>query len=231
VVPPTPAPDPADLARGEALFAAKGCGGCHTFGARALGPGIAAAPDLRNTRERMRADMIVAWIVDPAAVSPRATMPTLGVTRDEAIALRDWIVLADPGGTAPAPPAALTPATRPVTYDEVEERVFGRICIHCHMDPAQNEGRAGPGNAGGFGWPATGIELQTYESVRDHGPQIVAALLRRREEAARDVVRPGEAPAVIRRPEKPGMPLGLPPIPDADIALVEAWYAQGAVGP
>lgn len=125
-------------------------------------------------------------------------------------------------------PAALPTVTRPVAYAEVEEKVFGKICIHCHMDPAQNEGRAGPGNAGGFGWPATGIELQNVASVRAHGPAIVAALLRRRDEAARDVVHPGEVPAEIQRPVLPGMPLGLPPIPDADLALVMAWYAQGA---
>ncbi|MES2639805.1 MAG: c-type cytochrome [Myxococcota bacterium] len=228
-VPATPAPDPANLARGEALFTTKGCVACHTFGAWGAGhAGVPAAPDLRHARDRMTDDAVVAWIVDPSAVSPGATMPALGVTRDEAIALRDWIVLATPGGARPAAPAALPVVTRPVTYAEVEEKVFGKICIHCHMDPAQNEGRAGPGNAGGFGWPATGIELQNIASVREHGPAIVDALLRRRDEAARDVVRPGEAPATITRPVKPGMPLGLPPIPDADIALVRAWYAQGA---
>ncbi|MFN7143510.1 MAG: hypothetical protein ACK4YP_07040, partial [Myxococcota bacterium] len=56
---------------------------------------------------------------------------------------------------------------------------------------------------------------------------IVAALRRRRDEAARDHVRPGEAPAAIDRPTLPGMPLGLPPIPNEDIALVMAWVAQG----
>ncbi|MDP2309779.1 MAG: c-type cytochrome [Pseudomonadota bacterium] len=234
-VPPTPAPDRANLARGEALFASKGCVACHTFGARSVGPGIAAAPDLRHARDRMSDDGVVAWIVDPTAVSPQATMPALGVTREEAIALRDWIVLAEPGGSRPPAPAALPVVTRPVAYAEVEEKVFGKICIHCHMDPEQNEGRAGPGNAGGFGWPATGIELQNVASLRKHGPAILDALLRRRDEAVRDVVHPGEAPASTVefpaiRPEKPGMPLGLPPIPDADIALVRAWYAQGAPG-
>lgn len=227
-VPEAPAPDRANLGRGEALFTAKGCVACHTFGAQGTSSGIPSAPDLRHARDRMTDAAIVAWIVNPAAVSPGATMPALGVSRDEAVALRDWIVLAEPGGARPPVPAALPVVTRPVAYAEVEEKVFGKICIHCHMDPAQNEGRAGPGNAGGFGWPATGIELQNVASLREHGPAIVDALLRRREEAARDFVRPGEAPARVVRPEKPGMPLGLPPIPDADIALVQAWYAQGA---
>ncbi len=233
-VPATPPPNPANLPEGEALFGQRGCGACHSFGRRVAGAGeagagLAAAPDLQHARDRMTDDAIVAWILDPMAISPRAAMPNLGVSRADAIALRDYLVLADFGGSAPAPLAPLPAAvSRPVRYEEVEERVFGKICVHCHMDPAQNEGRAGPGNAGGFGWPATGIELQTYASVRDHGPVILAALQRRREEAARDRVRPGETPAEITRPEKPGMPLGLPPIPDDDIALVRAWYAQGA---
>lgn len=221
-VPSSPPPSARNVAAGEHLFATKGCGGCHAFGARATA-GIPAAPDLAHARERMSDDALVAWIVDPKAVSPTATMPSLGLTREEAVAVRDYLVLADPAG---APPAALPPAPTPVagaTWEGLEADVFGKICTHCHMDPAQNEGRAGPGNDGGFGWPATGIELQTCASVRDHRDAIVAAMLRRREEAARDHVRPGEVPAAIARPALPGMPLGLPPIPDTDIALVLGW--------
>lgn len=223
----TPAPRAANITVGEATFQAKGCGACHTYGARVPGAGVPAAPDLRHARDRMTDDAIVAWIQDPKAMSPAATMPDLGVSFEEAIAIRDFLVLADPGGAVPKAPGPLPQVSRPVTYAEIEERVIGKICVHCHMDPAQNEGRAGPGNAGGFGWAATGIELQTVEGVRRHGPAIVEALIRRRAEAARDFVQPGEAPARVRRPEKPGMPLGLPPIPDEDIALVAAWVAQG----
>lgn len=226
-VPPTPAPRAANVARGEALFSSKGCVACHTFGASGAPAGVPSAPDLRHARDRMSDDAIVAWILDPKAIAPAATMPAMGVTAEEAVALRDYLVLAEPGGARPAAPGALPTVDRPVTYAEVEARVIGKICVHCHMDPAQNEGRAGPGNAGGFGWPATGIELQTVASVRAHGPAIVDALLRRREEAPRDYVRPGEAPVVVARPARPGMPLGLPPIPDEDIALVKAWVEQG----
>ena len=57
--------------------------------------------------------------------------------------------------------------------------------------------------------------------------KIPDALLRRRQEAARDVVAPGQKPAELHRPDLPGMPLGLEPIDDADTALVLAWIAQG----
>lgn len=228
-VPPAPAPDPAAVAPGERLYGERGCGTCHAFGARAAVAPLPSAPDLRHARDRMGDDTLVAWIVDPRAVAPTATMPALGLTREEATAIRDYLVLADPGGRPAEPPSAALPTVdRPVRWAEVEERVFGRICVHCHMDPAQNEGRAGPGNDGGFGWPATGIELQTPAGVRAHEAAILDALARRRAEVARDVVGPGEIPAAVARPAKPGMPLGLPALSAADEALVRAWFAQGA---
>lgn len=227
-VPATPAPTLDNVATGERLFTERGCGACHAYGSRHTG-GIAAAPDLRWARERMSPDMVAAWIANPAAVHPAATMPALGLAPDEVLAVRDYVVLANPGGAAPTPPASAEDLSSPApTWASVEARVFGKICTHCHMDPAQNEGRRGPGNAGGFGWPATGLELQTYESVVANEAAILAALQRRYAEEARDHVRPGEVPAVVERPALPGMPLGLPALPASDLALVKAWYAAGA---
>lgn len=227
-VAPSPAPSSANVAQGERLFAERGCGACHDFGARVTTGANPAAPDLRWARDRMSDDRLVAWIEDPTALAPTTTMPRLGLGHDEAVALRDYLVLADPGGTTASSRAvAAAPPTAP-TWDDVESRVFGKTCVHCHMDPAQNEGRAGPGNAGGFGWAATGIELQTYEGVRDHRDRVLAALRRRSTEEARDHVAPGQVPATVVRPELPGMPLGLPALSADDLALVEAWYAAGA---
>ena len=119
------------------------------------------------------------------------------------------------------------PVKTPVSWAMVEERVFGKICVHCHMDPEANQGRRGPGNAGGFGWEPTGIQLETREGVIAVGDKIADALARRRLEAVRDYVGLGETPAEVDRPVRPGMPLGLPPIPDEDIALVLGWIEQG----
>jgi cytochrome c2 len=227
-VPTTEPPSAARVARGEALFAQKGCISCHTFGGRSTVGALPMAPDLAVTRDRMDPDHVAAWIADPKSVSAGATMPTLGLAADEVLALRDFVLLADPQATpAPALGAPPAPVSRHVTYAEVEERVFGKICRHCHMNPENNQGRAGPGNAGGFGYPATGIELETYEGVVAAAPKIKDALLRRRLEAHRDVVHAGERPPSVQRPMKPGMPLGLPPIPDEDLALVLGWLAQG----
>ena len=227
-VPRTPKPKKRRVATGEALFAEKGCAACHSLGDRHTEAGIPMAPDLAHTRDRMDADHVAAWIADPSAVSAAATMPTVPLTEDEVLALRDYVLLAPLGWEADATTAELpAPAAEPVTWEQVNVRVFGRICVHCHMAPELNEGRAGPGNAGGFGWAATGIELQTREGVMAVADRIPDALLRRRHEAARDVVLPGRRPATGTRPERPGMPLGLPPLDDADTALVLAWIAQG----
>lgn len=227
----TPKPSKKNVEAGRAKMVTLGCTACHGFGsALPASPGVAQAPDLAHTRNRMGPDHIVAWIENPRALSPSASMPSFGVTRDDAIALRDFLVLAEPEGRAPAaagPPPAAT--TQPVTWATVDERVFGKICAHCHMDPSNpsNLERRGPGNAGGFGWPETGIHLQSRDGVAAVADRIGPALLRRRDEAARDTVRPGETPAHLTRPAKPGMPLGLPPLSDEDISLVLGWIEQG----
>jgi mono/diheme cytochrome c family protein len=227
-VPTTPPPRRAHLERGEALFVERGCAGCHTFGGRHAGPGVAMAPDLAHTRKRMHPDRIVAWIRNPQAVSPAATMPALGLTEDEAIALRDYLWFAQPKSRRPSEPGPVPGAAqRPVRWAEVEAKVFGKICQHCHMNAELNQGRTGPGNGGGFGYPATGIELQTLAGVRAVAHRIPDALFRRRLEASRDFVHPGEHPRPRPSGVAAGMPLGLPPIPDEDISLVLAWIEQG----
>lgn len=227
-VAPAPPPSPDRAAAGAAVYGAH-CAGCHAFGRLDPVAELPAAPDLIHARDRMDPDTLLAWIQDPQRFSPTARMPRPALAPDAALAVRDHLLLADAAAPpAPALAAALPPpVTRPVAWAEVEARVFGRICVHCHMDPDQNAGRAGPGNAGGFGWAATGIELQTREGVRAAMDRIPAALARRRVEAARDVVAPGQAPAELARPDQPGMPLGLPPLSDADTALVLGWIAQG----
>jgi mono/diheme cytochrome c family protein len=229
-VPPSPAPSRSRMAQGEALFSSKGCVACHTLGGRHTLAKVPLAPDLQHARTRVHPDVGLAWIRDPRSVSPAASMPTVPMTPEEALALRDYVWLVDPKAV-PSPALSATDldvsAAGPVSWAQVEERVFGKICVHCHMDPAQNQGRAGPGNAGGFGWNATGIELQTYEGVVAVRDRIPAALARRVEEGPRDVVAVGQAPRKVKRHERPGMPLGLPALSDEDRALVLAWIAQG----
>jgi mono/diheme cytochrome c family protein len=230
-VPKTPKPSARNVEAGRVRFMTAGCTACHSLGGVFPAEnGIAMAPDLAHVRDRMSPDMAVAWMLDPQGVSSAATMVAVKLEPTEAVAIRDFLFLADPEGREPNPAEPVPAATtEPVTWAMVEERVFGRICVHCHMDPddPSSQGRRGPGNAGGFGWDPTGIELQSLAGVRAHAERIVPALLRRRDEAARDTVQPGERPKSLTRPEKPGMPLGLPPLSDEDLALVLGWIEQG----
>ncbi|MFT7519158.1 MAG: mono/diheme cytochrome c family protein [Kiritimatiellia bacterium] len=224
----TPEPVRANVEIGQELFKNKGCMACHTFGALHTTAVVPLAPDLAHTRDRMSNDHVVAWIMDPKSISEQATMPSFGLTLEEATAVRDYLVLADLNAPLAVQRSRdIAPQESPVTYAEVEERVFGRICIHCHMNPETNQGRAGPGNAGGFGWPATGIQLETPAGIAAVADKIPEALLRRVDEQHRDVVTAGQLPPHVQRPDRPGMPLGLPALSDQDIALVLGWIEQG----
>ncbi|WP_426954385.1 c-type cytochrome [Muricoccus radiodurans] len=77
--------------RAPALMIRYGCGGCHAIPGVPGADGRVAAP-LAGLRERVyvggvarnTAENLVAWIVDPRALSPRSAMPATGITPDEA---------------------------------------------------------------------------------------------------------------------------------------------------
>ncbi|MBO1077779.1 cytochrome C [Roseomonas sp. 573] len=77
--------------RAPALLIRYGCGGCHAIPGVPGADGRVAAP-LAKLRERVyvggvtrnTADNLVAWIVDPRALSPRSAMPVTGITPAEA---------------------------------------------------------------------------------------------------------------------------------------------------
>lgn len=242
-------PSLGDAEKGRALLSEKGCMSCHRMtgvpmisglpteeplAADVLARGQKMAPDLRWARDRMRTASMVQWIVDPKAVKADASMPALGITEAEAGHIAAYLIQAELEpvtlGEAPQLPPALD---RAVTYAEVYDRIFGKICRHCHSDPNVVIGDGGPGYDGGFGFTKRALDLSTYEGLRsgslddagkrrsvfkevDGQPRIIAHLLARHSEVAG---RPVEG---IR-----GMPLGLPPIPMEDIVLLETWIEQG----
>ncbi len=232
-----------DVAHGEQLFRSLACGRCHRFtGASVDDPALhaagrtqakphewALAPDLRHARARVRPAALATWIA-----APRGAMPSQGVTPAAARDLAAYIAqtpLAAPAAVAPI--ARLPILDRPVTYAEVEEKVFHRVCWHCHAVPEYAGGDGGPGKTGGFGFAARGLDLSSYAgassgSLDDAGeprsifaplpdgtPRVVAHLLARHAEER------GTFTAIR------GMPLGLPPLSLADIQLVDTWIAQG----
>ena len=93
-----PAGDP-EYAKGQQLFTAKGCIGCHSLQAvnaphGLIGPNLAnvggreyiAAGWLKNTDENLEH-----WIREPQSLKKGVLMPNLGVTADEAKALRAYL--------------------------------------------------------------------------------------------------------------------------------------------
>jgi mono/diheme cytochrome c family protein len=108
------------VAEGGALFVGRGCTACHTFGGQHTAAVLPAAPDLAFARERLSPDMAVAWILDPKSVAPTATMPTMGLSEAEALAVRDYLWLTEPGGAAPPDPLPLPPP--------LDRPVFGLKC-------------------------------------------------------------------------------------------------------
>jgi mono/diheme cytochrome c family protein len=231
---------------GKRQFAGKKCASCHAFsGAGVEAPPRSAAgvdprawllaPDLRVTRDRYRPEALAEWLRDPQGQKSDTLMPNHALTPDEAGELARYLVATPLAPRPPVGPTRRLPVLeRRVAYAEVQERVLGVTCGHCHGNPDVAFGDGGPGNTGGFGFPARGLDLTSYgkvasgwvdpeghrhsvfEPLADGTPRLVASLLARHEELA------GRASDEVR-----GMPLGLPPVALADIQLVDTWIAQG----
>jgi cytochrome c5 len=244
------APERGDPEAGRGVLEAKGCMSCHrsTFVESVAAMPIAVelpadvfaraqqlAPDLRFARERMRPAELVAWIEDPTQRKPTTLMPKLSLTRQEALDAAAFITSAPLRNEEPTPvPDALPVTDEHVTWSQVYDRVFGKVCRHCHSDPNEVIGDGGPGYIGGFGFRQRKLDLSTYQGTQSgslddegkrrsifkqdaHGmPRIVAHLWARHAEVAG---KPVEGVT--------GMPLGLPPLPPEDIQLIETWIARG----
>lgn len=256
-LPAAPAPDRANVEPGRALFVTAGCPSCHVFGNVDFGTGADAefyrgmrneallAPNLRFVRDRLDPTAALAWILDPTTVDPSTTMPRPNLSRADALKIRDFLFLGDTGTpvrAARAPTASdVTPSSRAVAFAEVR-RVFQRAgCVHCHSHASRDASQA-------LGFTGSRVDLDTEAGIRAgwtdaqgtrHSvleppagggpPDLVARLLRRHAERARDVVpvyRDALRP-VRRTPDSApvGMPLGLPPLSLDDIRLVATWVA------
>ncbi|MCC6622686.1 MAG: c-type cytochrome [Deltaproteobacteria bacterium] len=255
---PTTTIDPlwfASARAGRRLVEQKGCAVCHRMTGlssglavsavpvpmtpEAMRDGIALAPDLKWTRERLRPQAIVDWLIRPSAVKPRTAMPDIPLTRDEAEDIAAFLLEAPLDPVAPAPiPTRLPVLERRVGFEEVKARVFRNTCWHCHSEPDLAVGDGGPGNTGGFGFQGRGLSFVDYTaitagSVGDDGarrsifraipvagygemPRLLAHLWARVVEQSG-----GEIPGIR------GMPLGIPALSLEDLQLVESWIAQG----
>lgn len=246
---PAPHEPAGDPTRGRELLGEHGCTTCHAFTgippitARPLAhpPDPATmlratqqAPDLRFTRDRLRPAALHTWLADPAALKPGTLMPDPDLRQDEIRDLATYL-LTTPLEPSPPPvlPVMLPVLDREVGFAEVDAAIFHKTCWHCHSDPSYASGDGGPGNTGGLGFTGASLDLSSHAAITsgsrgpdgkrrsvfaplpDGTPRIVAHLLARHAELA------GAAP------ELRGMPLGLTPVPLADIQLLTTWIAQG----
>lgn len=244
-----------DAQRGRRLLGERGCTVCHAFTGAPTSPlhgaalgavapaqvakGLKLAPDLRHARRRLHGATLSQWILKPSSMRPGTAMPALARDAQEAADMAAWILSAPltplPSKAGGDPWAGRLPLLqRAVAYEEIEARVFKKVCWHCHSDPDFALGDGGPGNTGGFGFQGRGISFAERADVLSGGedaqgefrsllkplapgqpPWVVAVLMARRAEVK------GEPVPGLR-----GMPLGLPPMSLEDIQVVETWAHQ-----
>ena len=96
--PEYPAPPAGDASRGEELFNAVGCTGCHLLDGAASRddyfPTINRmhGPNLVNTGSKVDAGWLFAWLKDPKQHSPTTRMPRLRLTDQEAADITAWLM-------------------------------------------------------------------------------------------------------------------------------------------
>jgi mono/diheme cytochrome c family protein len=239
-------PAQGDAEAGRALYQKNQCASCHYRGdspLEALRYGAPEfrvpsarrrAPDLRYVRSRMSLSQLRGWLRDPHSLLPGTEMPTFQLTPKELEDLVAFLYEAPPEvAAAPRPVYRPRVLEREVHYPEVAQKLSRHLCFHCHSD-MRRPGDQGPGNTGGLGYEGVSLDLATRAGIlrgikrdgqfrglpdrlADGTPRLVASLLARHAELSGHY-----EPAVL------GMPLGLPPIPDEEIDLINTWIEQGA---
>ncbi len=228
---------------GLKLIKERGCLSCHYFsGVLKEGPvsnlsseSVRLAPDLRFATDRMTDEMLSSWLTDPQKVSKSSLMPKPQLLTAE---IEDIIAALHSTQRhleqLPSFDRTLKVVSEKITFEQINSRIFDRVCRHCHANEAKTGGPAGAGNTGGFGYLARGLDLsgerglrrgvfirgtKQYRSViapgEDGLPLIVKVLIARHDEMA------GRSDNQII-----GMPLGLSPIAREDIELLYNWCIQ-----
>lgn len=108
------------------------CIGCHTI----LGNGSYFAPDMTKVAERKPKEYLKQFLMDPKSVNPKASMPKLGISQEEAnnlIAFLDWISKVDTNGWPPKPILATAAGVAVKELTEGQRLYQSLNCSNCHM--------------------------------------------------------------------------------------------------
>jgi nitric oxide reductase subunit C len=108
------------------------CIGCHTI----LGNGSYFAPDLTKTTENKPKGYLKQFLMDPGAANPKASMPKLGISSEEAddlIAFLEWTSKVDTNGWPPKPILASAAGVAVKELSEGQKLYQALGCSSCHM--------------------------------------------------------------------------------------------------
>ncbi|BCB97133.1 hypothetical protein JZK55_20550 [Dissulfurispira thermophila] len=108
------------------------CIGCHTI----LGNGSYFAPDMTKIAEKKPKDYLKQFLMDPKSVNPKASMPKLGISSQEAdnlIAFLDWISKVDTNGWPPKPILATAAGIAGKELSAGQKVYQTQNCSNCHM--------------------------------------------------------------------------------------------------
>ena len=139
--PTTPLPGRGDARRGERLVKTVGCMGCHAIEKDEAAPDVLLArnrreapdpiaferrfgPDLSRVGSKVRAEWLFQWVQNPHAYNPGTRMPSLRLTRDEALDVTAYLMtLRD---DTPEAERVAAPLPRPEARDRALLAFFGQ---------------------------------------------------------------------------------------------------------
>jgi len=107
------------------------CIGCHTI----LGNGSYFAPDMTKIAERKPNDYLKKFIMDPRGVNPKAVMPKLGISSEEAddlLTFLNWMAKVDTNGWPPEPILATAAALGGKGLSPGQQVYRDLSCSACH---------------------------------------------------------------------------------------------------
>lgn len=114
--------------KGKMVWHKYDCIGCHTI----FGNGSYFAPDLTKTTKNKPRSYIVKFMMDPKGVNPSAAMPNMGMTKQEAellVDFMDWVSGVDTNGWPPEP--VLAGMFKAKSKGSAVYQQSG--CVACHM--------------------------------------------------------------------------------------------------
>ena len=129
----------AKVREGRMLFATRHCASCHDGGAAIVKDGtgmpemLATAPDLIDAGARFKQPWLAAWIENPRAIRPDATMPHLPLTKAQAADIAAYLATTGKPVKAEVKPADETVLGKGAGH-------FGNLgCVACHTAPDVTE--------------------------------------------------------------------------------------------